>query len=225
MKKIRYFIVLGMIALLLSSCRNHEYREPSKAEEEETTLLVFYEMGADISVVMFQKQYPDYDAKFVPFNAYDDLESTIAKEGKPDVILAGYNGEIKMEEWYEKGFIINMNDLFAQDSTVQEKDYINDTFHAGEVDGKLIGLPLTVNIPFYVVRDEFWYDSEFEGLPEDYTGRELYAALLNEAKKEQSEEMFFLIYRADIYDMLTQIGIINSETNQLPEEEELFTIG
>ena len=214
---------MGLIAVLLGSCRSNLIYRTQSNENSEETLLVFYEAEASINVVMFQKEYPDYDVKFVPFGAFDDLENMIANEGEPDVILAGCNGEIKMKEWYENGFIKDMDDMFIQDATLKEEDYMKDTFQTGKIDGRLIGLPLTVEIPFYVVCDEFWYGSEFEDLPEEYTGRELYSVLLNEVKKEQSEDMFFLIHRADIYEMLTRIGIIKSKGNEQLGEKELIS--
>lgn len=220
-KRILCLFAIIFTLFLLISC-NKARPQKHQSEKEENPLVIFYEKDAMVCVSSFQKRYPDYDAKYIVFDAYEGIEKAIEKYGEPDVILAAYTGQMQMEEWYKENKILNLNDFIEEDDKLDETLYFPETFDTGKVNDELIAIPLTVGIPLYIVRDEYWNGSAFEALSVKYNGRDLFEALNEEVQRKQDKEVFFFIHTIDIGSILRNLGILPLKDSYALEDHEDF---
>ena len=57
-----------------------------------------------------------------------DMQAMIDQYGTPDLIIAGESMSMYLPEWYEKGYITNINEYLSSDETVDIDDYFPETF-------------------------------------------------------------------------------------------------
>lgn len=237
MYKTRLFITLLLcvsLALALAGC--HPQREQtnpaetnqqtgtaaesgSQTGEEKEPLLIFACQELDTAMSNFTSAYPDIPVKVV-FDTYG-MEIMIEKFGDPDIII---DSEWEnLGKWVKEGYIEDLTGYYFQDKEMDSNQYYPGTLEAGEVDGTLYALPLSIEIPFMTVREAAWTDSALEMLPENYTGLDVLRAMEVELDKPREEGIWVFSggFESPL-EFLNQLGAIKKENDRYEIDQEVF---
>lgn len=243
-------IIIGMINLvlitILVACRTIQDRgrenesiswkeRNSNTSElievsENNPFIIFYDGDAHI-IENFIYQYPEINIKTynIPSGAYEYgmIESWIELYGEPDIILTqnfGYGYNVRIENWYREGNIANIGEFLSKDTSIDESDYVQGTFDVLYTGKELLGLPLSWEKACVVIRNSKLEESELIYLADDYTGEELYSALMHEIKKGVNEEEFFFAYAYGMLEGLFELCVIELDNGEIYIEEEIFEL-
>lgn len=195
-------------------------------------LVVFYEEDSGI-LQNFINMYPEIKIELhhIGWGGLDSqyLEEYIYEHGEPDIILArnietGYN--MRFEYWYQDGLIQDLREFYINDDSIIESEYVPSTFQVLDNGEGLLGLPLSWESRCLIIQDSKWEDSELSYLPENYTGKELYTALLHEAKRNREDGEFFWAYNYDFLmdDLYEMDAVKEDENGEVFIDEELFKL-
>lgn len=194
--------------------------------------LVIFHSTKDNSIIQnFINNYPEIPIKTYHIGTIMDvkgLEECIKQYGEPDIILdintpTAFNQ--RYLDWYSYNLITDISEYKNSDNSIDDSDYIPGTFEAISYDEALVGIPLSWQKRCIVVNDSKWKDSEFSFLPEDYTGKELYTALLNEANKGRNDEEYLWGYSYSyLMDDLYELNAIQEDKDSIVIDKEIFQI-
>lgn len=197
-------------------------------------LTIFYEEESSILLLLnLQNAYPD-----IQFNAYMiapttkgnsiDIDEYAKKYGNPDIILYdsfAYTGQNKrIQEWYQQGWITDISEFYVKDSSIIESEYIPGVFETLTYGDALLGLPLSWSIQGLIVRESKAKESALALLPDDYTGEELFQALLKETEnRENGVEFFWPNWISTPIDLLLDMNEVKKRENgEVCIDEALF---
>lgn len=238
-------VVLCAVCIFLIACRTQEKEEESNSEvseestikvdedvkqlkaDEEEPLVVFYE-GGKLPIVLsnFMVQHPEVKLNIYNTNSYniEEIQKTIDQYGSPDIWLMGdFGSRYTIQELYEQGQIADLYPFCAEDESLDKTKYVGGTFDVLDTGEALLGLALTWEKECLVIRDSKLQNSELMDLGEQYTGEELYTALIQEFEKGRNEdELFWADYVFYVLNDMYELDIVRSEEDEIVIDEELF---
>lgn len=226
-----FVTLLLTFVILLCACSVNERREEDSFEadaletdsldgEEDVAQMevdfdepirIFY-MDRDAGLLTnFAALYPEIELERCPiypnFEGQDlDIAYWAEKWGDPDIVLLSDPGYWDIETEYENGQVEDIREYCAADETLDVSNYVGGTFEVFDNGEAMLGLPLSWFKKCLIVKESQLVGSELEGLPEDYTGRELFEAMLAEIKKEKYEEKFCWLDELAFGNNLTEVA-------------------
>lgn len=226
-----FVTLLLTLVILLCACSVNERREEDSFEadaletdsldgEEDVAQMevdfdepirIFY-MDRDAGLLTnFAALYPEIELERCPiypnFEGQDlDIAYWAEKWGDPDIVLLSDPGYWDIETEYENGQVEDIREYCAADETLDVSNYVGGTFEVFDNGEAMLGLPLSWFKKCLIVKESQLVGSELEGLPEDYTGRELFEAMLAEIKKEKYEEKFCWLDPLAFSNNLTEVA-------------------
>ena len=238
-----FVTLLLAFVILLCACSVNERREEDSFEadaletdsldgEEDVAQMevdfdepirIFY-MDRDAGLLTnFAALYPEIELERCPiypnFEGKDlDIAYWAEKWGDPDIVLLSDPGYWDIETEYENGQVEDIREYCAADETLDVSNYVGGTFEVFDNGEAMLGLPLSWYKRCLVVKESQLAGSELESLPEDYTGRDLFEAMLAEIKKEKYEEKFCLLHGLGFSDNLTELAPKVDGKFQMDEE-------
>ena len=242
-----FVTLLLTFVILLCACSVNERREEDSFEADalETDSLdgkedvaqmevdfdepirIFY-MDRDAGLLSnFAALYPEIELERCPiYPNFDGQELDIAywaeKWGDPDIVLLSDPGYWDIETEYENGQVEDIREYCAADETLDVSNYVGGTFEVFDNGEAMLGLPLSWFKKCLIVKESQLVGSELEGLTENYTGRELFEALLAEIKKEKYEEKFCWLYPLAFSNNLTEVA--PKIDGKFEMDEEMFKV-
>ncbi len=242
-----------LISCLLISCskqKEEKVEEDSliKIEEgvtqrqvdEDEPLVVFYlsqTVGKQMPIVLhnFMLNHPEIDLVTCNIRSYfpnldlmETIKRMIQQVGDPDIWLLD-NADVEMrtliDELYDMGMVADISSFYTEDESVYREDYVGGTFEVLNTEKGLLGLPLNWGKEGLIIRESMWKNSELEDLPEDYTGEELYRALIRQFNIDRDEnELFWTEDSFELMNMMHELDVLKCENDEYFVDEEIFEL-
>ncbi len=205
-----------------SGCNGNRDREVNVPKEEKE-FIIFYDDSCNVIWHNFKMNYPDIEAKWVNIDVSEkNLDDAEFEHGSPDLILMGASSISWLLE--DQGSSVeSLGEYIYDDENLDQDEYFPGTFEIGYINDQLLAIPLEIYMDMFIVREDSLKGSALEQLEYGYTGKELFTALEEEAKKGRDEDSFLISdsgrYPVDwIYRMN---GIIEEPDGTVTIDEEL----
>jgi len=238
-------LLLCAACIFLMACRTREKAQESNSEvaddsaveveedvkqyaaDEDEPLVVFYDdFKFPVVLSNFMAQHPEVKLQIysIKGSQIEDIQETIDQYGSPDIWVMGSSASrYAIRELYEQGQVADLGPFCIEDTSLDKTEYVGGTFEVLDTGEALLGLALTWEKNCLLVRESKWQNSELMDQREQYTGEELYTALIKEFEKGRDEDELFW---ADItfhilYDMY-ELDIVQSEKDEILVDEDLF---
>ena len=185
-------LLLGIILLLTcSACKNERSRK-AETQNDEKELIIFYDDSCNVIWHNFKLNYPDIEAKWINIDITEEnIEDAEFEHGSPDLILMGASSMSWLLE--DQGSSVEtLGEYIYEDENLNQDEYFPGTFEIGYVDDQLLAIPLEIYMDMLFVREDNLKGSALEKLEYGYTGKELFTALEEEAKKGRNEDSFLI---------------------------------
>ena len=247
----RIMLLLGLMCIFLVSCSKS--KEEAETEEsfneieegvtqfkidEEEPLVVFYQdasLGNQMPIVLhnFILQHPEINlliyninSKNLELETMERIKQLIKQYGDSDIwLLDAESGEMKelLDDLYDMGMIADISSFYAEDQAIQSEDYVGGTFEVLKNEEALLGIPLSWSKECLIIRDSKWKNSEWAELPKEYTGEELYRALISQFEKGREEDELFWADESFnlLYDMY-ELEVLEYKNNEYFIDEKIF---
>ena len=218
------FLIFVSITILMSfsGCNSNRDREVNVPKEEKE-FIIFYDDSCNVIWHNFKLNYPDIEAKWISIDISEEsIEDAEFEHGSPDLILMGAASMSWLLE--DQGSSVEaLGEYIYEDENLGQDEYFPGTFEIGYINDQLLAIPLEIYMDMLIVREDDLKGSALEKLEYGYTGKELFAALEEEAKKGREEDSFLISdsgrYPVDwIYRMN---GIIEEMDGTVTIDEEL----
>ena len=222
MKKILIGLLLLLVIMCMSSCKNTDEADSESAKELEQ-LVVFYDNGAENILTDFKQQYPEYDILMKNASNEEKIEQLKLYYGEPDIILRNYNIDKAKAGALEVKYGCDLSGFIQEDASIEDGKYFTGTFNVCRHDDEILAIPLGVSLHMMILSEENWLDSAFAELEDGYTGKDLLDAIEYEIDHEIENEKFLDQDTVGIsYHMLQLLGGINENDGAISIDEDLY---
>ena len=222
MKKILIGLLLLLVIMCMSSCKNTDAADSESAKELEQ-LVVFYDNGAENILTDFKQQYPEYDILMKNASNEEKIEQLKLYYGEPDIILRNYNIDKAKAGALEVKYGCDLSGFIQEDASIEDGKYFPGTFNVCRYDDEILAIPLGVSLHMMILSEENWLDSAFAELEDGYTGKDLLDVIEYEIDHEIENEKFLDQDTVGIsYHMLQLLGGINENDGAISIDEDLY---
>ncbi len=192
----------------------------------EEPLTIFYDGSGEYLLKSFMSSNPKINIRLIeclPTTDEEiDLQAIIDQNGTPDLIIAGESLSMYLSEWYQKGYITDINEYLSSDETVDIDDYFPETFDVFNVENRLYAIPLGISVDFMLTSESKFFSSSLVKLEDEYTGRELIETLLEEVQNIKEPGKFFSEVNVMPLKWMYRLNGVTQTDSGIQLDEELF---
>lgn len=192
----------------------------------EEPLTIFYDGSGEYLLKSFMSSNPKINIRLIEFHPTTDeeidLQAIIDQYGTPDLIIAGESMSMYLSEWYQKGYITNINEYLSSDETIDIDDYFPETFDVFNVENRLYAIPLGISVDFMLTSESKFFSSSLVKLEDEYTGRELIETLLEEVQNIKEPGKFFSELNVMPLAWMYRLNGVTQTDSGIQLDEELF---
>ena len=228
-KSLFFCIVLFcIIFMVFVGCASQEQERELDVSLDtmEEPLTIFYDGSGEYLLKSFMSSNPKINIRLIeclPTTDEEiDLQAIIDQNGTPDLIIAGESMSMYLSEWYQKGYITNINEYLSSDETIDIDDYFPETFDVFNVNNRLYAIPLGISVDFMLTSESKFLSSSLVKLEDEYTGRELIETLLEEVQNIKEPGKFFSEVNVMPLDWMYRLNGVTQTDSGIQLDEELF---
>lgn len=228
-KSLYFCIVLFcIIFMVFVGCASQEQERELDVSLDtmEEPLTIFYDGSGEYLLKSFMSSNPKINIRLIECHPTTDeeidLQAIIDQYGTPDLIIAGESMSMYLSEWYQKGYITNINEYLSSDETIDIDDYFPETFDVFNVENRLYAIPLGISVDFMLTSESKFFSSSLVKLEDEYTGRELIETLLEEVQNIKEPGKFFSEVNVMPLDWMYRLNGVTQTDSGIQLDEELF---